>query len=154
MFKYELFRYRGKPYCHWVDSRNEHGVNLLEECNGFFWSSFPCVGGEMYNILCDREHWEMLPLFHTLAWRHFGVGYYLAFKSRGYSDPYLIEPNMFKILFHEKLGSDMGTVYIDHLGQFINYGGVIHYEKVEYYGDDSVFWLDGFTAEVVKDMLS
>lgn len=152
MFDYELFLYRGKPYCHWVDSRNRHEVNILEEGRGFFWSSFPCVGKD--RIMYNREHWYMLPKFHNLAWRNFGIGYYLAFTSESCNDTKLIEPDRFKILFHEKLNIDMGSIYIDHLGQFRNYGGVIHYEKVDYHEDDSVFWLDGLTAEVVRDMLS
>ena len=154
MFDYELFLYRGKPYCHWVDNGNEHKVNLLEGGNGYFWSSFPCVEVDMSNVMYDREHWDMLPLFHKLAWRHFGVGYGLVVKYEDCNDPSLIEPSMFKTLFHERLGDDMGGVYIEHLGQFRNYGGVVHFEKVEYYGDDAVFWLDGLTAEVVRDMLS
>lgn len=154
MVEYELFLYKGQPYCHWVGKDNEHKVNLLEGGNGYFWSSFPCNGVEMYNILCDREHWNMLPLFHNLAWNNFGVGYCLAFTSKDCSDPYLIKPNRFKTIFHEKLGSDMGAVYIDNLGQFRNYGGVVHFEKVESREDDVVFWLDGLTAEVVRDMLS
>lgn len=152
MFNYELFLYRGKPYCHWVDSRNRHGVNILEEGRGFFWSSFPCV--EKDRIMYNREHWYMLPLFHKLAWRHFGVGYGLVVKYEDCNDPSLIEPSVFKTLFHERLGDDMGGVYIEHLGQFRNYGGVVHFEKVESREDDAVFWLDGLTAEVVRDMLS
>ena len=154
MFDYELFLYRCKLYCHWVDSRNRHGVNILEEGRGFFWSSFPCVEVDMSNVMNDREHWYMLPLFHTLAWRNFGVGYGLVVKYEDYNDPSLIEPSMFKTLFHEKLANDMDGVYIEHLGQFRNYGGVVHFEKVESREDDVVFWLDGLTAEVVRDMLS
>ena len=96
----------------------------------------------------------MLPLFHTLAWRNFGVGYSLVVTYEDCDDPSLIEPSMFKTLFHEKLGDDMGGVYIEHLGQFRNYGGVVHFEKVESREDDVVFWLDALTAEVVRDMLS
>ena len=154
MFNYELFLYKGQPYCHWVSDVDGHGVNLLEGGRGFFWSSFPCVGMKMYNILCDREHWEMLPLFHTLAWRHFGVGYYLAFTSESCSDTELIAPDRFKTIFYKSLKFMGGSMYIDHLGQFRNYEGVIHFDKVEHYEDDPVFWLDGLTAEVVKDMLS
>ena len=102
----------------------------------------------------DREHWYMLPLFHTLAWRNFGVGYSLVVTYEDCDDPSLIEPSMFKTLFHEKVGDDMGGVYIEHLGQFRNYGGVVHFEKVESREDDVVFWLDALTAEVVRDMLS
>ena len=152
MVEYELFLYKGQPYCHWVDSRNRHGVNILEEGRGFFWSSLPCVGKD--RIMYDREHWDMLPLFYNLAWKNFGVGYCLAFTSEDCSDPYLIKPNRFKTIFHEKLGSDMGAVYIDHLGQFRNYGGVIHFDRVESLMNYPLVWLDGLTAEVVRDMLS
>ena len=154
MVEYELFLYKGQPYCHWVDKDNEHKVNLLEGGNGYFWSSFPCNGVDMSNVMNDRGHWNMLPLFHTLAWRNFGVGYGLVVKYEDCNDPSLIEPPMFKTLFHEKLGDDMGGVYIEHLGQLRNYGGVVHFEKVESREDDAVFWLDGLTAEVVRDMLS
>ena len=152
MVEYELFLYKGQPYCHWVDNGNEHKVNLLEGGRGFFWSSFPCAGKD--RVMYYREDWDILPLFHTLAWKNFGVGYYLTFTSEEYSNPDMIEPDMFKTIFYEKLSIDMGAVYIDHLGQFRNYGGVIHFDRVEFSCNDPVFWLDGFTAEVVKDMLS
>lgn len=153
MFNYELFLYKGQPYCHWLDNVGNHRVNLLEGGRGFFWSSFPCVGVDRYNVIHDRWRWHML-LPHTLAWRNFGVGYSLAFTSESCSDTELIDPDMFKTIFYEELSADMGSIYIDHLGQFRNYGGVIHYEKVSSWEDDSVFWFDGFTAEVIKDMLS
>lgn len=153
MVEYDLFTYEGQPYCHWWDNAEGHMVNFLEKGEDLFWHSYPCVGKDKDNVMQGREHWVMLLAFHNLAWRYFGVGYDLVFKSERCNNPYVIDHHTFKTIFHKALSAHYGSIYVDHLGQFQNYEGVIHFDKVES-RDKVVFWLDGFTAEVVKDMLS